>query len=83
MDGMDRFLEILEGITMFVFFGAAIVLTIALIHICIDAFIAKDNYSYVMDDGTSGTADFCDNGKGVLYCTKDGRTFTVKEFSRK
>ena len=80
---MDSFFEILEGIVMFVFFGTAIVLTIALVHICIDVFIAKDNYSYVMDDGTSGIADFCDNGKGVLYCTEDGRTFTVKEFSKK
>lgn len=80
---MDRFLEILEDIVMFVLFGAAIVLTIALVHICIDAFITKDSYSYVMDDGTSGAADFCENGRGILYCTKDGRTFTVKEFSKK
>ena len=83
MDGMDRFLDIVEGIAMFIFFGAAIVFTIALVHACIDAFIAKDNYSYVMDDGTSGIADYCDNGKGGLYCTEDGRTFTVKEFSKK
>ena len=70
--------DLLENIATFVLFVAASVLTIATIWLCIDVFTSDDNYSYVTDDGTSGAADYCDNGKGGLYCTKDGRTFTVK-----
>ena len=80
---MDRFLDIVEGIAIFICFAAAALDIILLVYVCIDGFITKDNYSYVMDDGTSGVADFCDTGRGEMYCTKDGRTFTVKEYSRK
>lgn len=80
---MDRFFDILEGIAIFICLATAAFDIILLVYVCVDAFITKDNYSYVMDDGTSGDADCCSNGKGGLYCTKDGRTFTVKEFSKK
>lgn len=80
---MERFFDILEGIAIFICLAVAAFDIFLLVYVCIDAFITKDNYSYVMDDGTSGTADCCSNSKGGLYCTKDGRTFTVKEFSRK
>ena len=80
---MDRFLDIVGVIIISICSIVAAVCTIALIYVCIDVFMTKDSYSYVMDDGTSGTADCCDNSKGGLYCKKDGRTFTVKEYSRK
>ena len=81
---MERFFDILEGIAIFILLAAAAFDIILLVYVCVDAFITKDNYSYVMDDGTSGTADCCSSGRGGgLYCTKDGRTFTVKEFSKK
>jgi len=74
---------ILEGIAIFFSLAAAVIAIGLVIYLCIDVTISKDNYSYIMDNGTSGTADYCDNGKGMLYCTEDGRTFTVKEYSRK
>lgn len=80
---MDRFISILGGIAMLFCLTAAVVGIGLVVYLCIDMVIAKDNYSYVMDDGTSGIADFCENGRGILYCTEDGRTFTVKEYSRK
>lgn len=80
---MDRFMSILGGITIFFCLAAAVVGIGLVVYLCVDVVLAKDNYSYVTDDGVSGIADFCDNGRGGLYCTKDGRTFTVKEFSRK
>lgn len=80
---MERFMYILEGIAIFFCLAAAAIFTIALIYVCADAFFSKGDYSYIGIDGTSGTADFCENGRGILYCTKDGRTITVKEFSRK
>jgi len=80
---MERFFDILEGIAIFFSLAAAVIAIGLVIYLCIDVTISKDNYSYIMDNGTSGTADYCDNGRGGLYCTKDGRTFTVKEFSRK
>lgn len=80
---MERFMDILGGIAMFFCLAAAVVLIGLVVYVCKDMFVDKDNYSYVMNDGASGTADYCDNGRGGLYCTKDGRTFTVKEFSRK
>lgn len=76
-------MHILEGIAIFFCLAAAVIAIGLVVYLCIDVVIAKDNYSYVMDNGTSGTADFCDIGKGELYCIEDGRTFTVKEFSRK
>jgi len=80
---MERFMYILEGIAIFFSLAAAVIAIGLVIYLCIDVTISKDNYSYIMDNGTSGTADYCDNGKGMLYCTEDGRTFTVKEYSRK
>lgn len=80
---MERFMNILGGIATFFCLAAAVLAIILVVCACADVFFSKNNYSYVMDDGTSGTADYCDNGRGGLYCTKDGRTFTVKEFSRK
>lgn len=80
---MERFIRILGGIAMLFCLTAAVVEIGLVVCICIDAFISKGNYSYVTDNGASGDADFCDNGRGGLYCTKDGRTFTVKEYSRK
>jgi len=79
---MDTFFKILEGVIVFILSVVTLVLTIMVVYTFVDMFASDDNYSYVMDDGTSGTAGYCDNGKGGLYCTKDGRTFTVKEFSR-
>lgn len=80
---MERFMNFLSGLAIFFCLSAAVLGTIVLIYVFIDAFISKDNYSYATYDGTSGVADFCDTGRGEMYCTKDGRTFTVKEFSRK
>ena len=80
---MDRFFGILDGIAMFFCLAATVVIIVLVVYVGADMFISDDNYSYVMDDGTSGTADYCDNGRGGLYCRKDGRTFTVKEYSRK
>ena len=80
---MERFMYILEGIAIFFSLAAAVIAIGLVIYLCVDVTISKDNYSYIMDNGTSGTADYCDNGKGMLYCTEDGRTFTVKEYSRK
>lgn len=80
---MERFMHILEGVILFFCLAATVVAVGIAVYVCKDIFISKDNYSYVKDDGTSGTADYCENGKGGLYCIKDGRTFTVKEFSRK
>lgn len=80
---MDTFFKIIDGIIIFILSVATLVVVILAIYICADIFVSDDNYSYVMVDGTSGSADYCDNGRGGLYCRKDGRTFTVKEFSRK
>lgn len=80
---MERFMNFLEGVGIFCLLAAAALSIFAIIYGCADMLFSKDDYSYATDDGTSGIADFCDNGKGGLYCTKDGRTFTVKEFSKK
>lgn len=76
-------MNFLSGLAMFFCLTAAVIAIILVVYVCGDIFVTENNYSYVTDDGTSGTADFCENGKGGLYCTKDGRTFTVKEYSRK
>ena len=76
-------MHILEYVAMFFFLAAAVIETFALIYGFADIFFSKDDYSYIGTDGSFGIADFCDNGKGGLYCTEGGRIFTVKEFSKK
>lgn len=42
-----------------------------------------DDYNYIDLDGNAGSADYCGNGRYVLYCKDGDKIITVKEYSTK